>query len=541
VRPELLLTEPTAPVGRYRRRIIGVGMLAAVVLVAAGAPFYLRAIERDLERRVPAELAAAGVTGLAASFSGQQGVLRCSDPLSDPEGVLDVAHEIDGVATVTLDRSCRVSSVATVAPPVTAPPGTSDAEGATDDAEIVDEQADPATTAAADFDTVGEIVGAGPRLSVLKSLVGEAGLDAVLDGPEPLTLFAPDNAAFDEVSADVLAELRNDPELLAEVLRHHLVPGRVTMADLDDLDGGSLGTLHAAELVVGRSGDSPTISGATVVEGDLAAGNGVVHVIDRLVLPADLELRSLSGLPEFAAVLRGGTLDLSGAVTADAHRDRLVAAATGSLQPVNVTHDIEIDPDSAVGESAVEALVDLLDIVPGSLTTGTAGFDGSQVFVVGTVVDAEALAVITEAAERHEVRLELVERPVATTDDIEALAAELDALVSAEPFEFAPNSADLGPGAEAVLDRAAAIAKRFDGVLVTVEGHTDTAGSVAVNLELSELRAGAVHLGLLARGVPDAQLTFVGRGGDSPVVVDGFEDAAASRRVVFVVALVDPV
>jgi outer membrane protein OmpA-like peptidoglycan-associated protein/uncharacterized surface protein with fasciclin (FAS1) repeats len=553
VRPELLLTDATVPVSRYRRRIVAVGIVAAVVLVAVGAPFYLRTIERDLERRVPDELAAVGVTGLTASFSGQEGVLRCAAPLSDPEGVLDLAHEIDGVTTVTLERSCRVGAApaaSTVSPPPTSRPASdaqagaaadpvdqSSADTGTDiDIEEIDE-----TARVAEFDTVGEIVRSDPRFSVVGSLVVEAGLEGVLDGGESLTLFAPHDAAFDDVPADVLAELRNQPDLLAEVLRHHVVARPVELAELDDLarTSGRVTTMHAAEVTLGRSDASTTIDGATVVSGDLRAGNGVVHVIDRLLLPTDLELRSLSGLPEFVAVLRAGTLEMSGTVDAAAQRERLVAAATGSLRADNVTEDIEIDSASPFSGPSVDAMVELLAVVPGALTTGSTGYDGSEVFVVGTVVDADARAVLAEIAQRHEVRLELAERPTATADDIDELVAEIDALTSAEPFEFAPNSADLASGAESTLDRAAALVKRFDGLLVTVEGHTDTAGTAAVNAQLSESRAAAVYSALVDRGVPEAQLGYVGRGGDSPVLEDGIEDRVASRRVVFVVERAD--
>jgi outer membrane protein OmpA-like peptidoglycan-associated protein/uncharacterized surface protein with fasciclin (FAS1) repeats len=544
VRPELLLTDATVPVSRYRRRIVSVGIVAAIVLVAVGAPFYLRAIERDLERRVPDELAAVGVTGLTASFSGQEGVLRCAAALSDPEGVLDLAHEIEGVAAVTLERSCRVSAapaVTTVAPPPTSRPATDDQSGDAVD-QIDQEGADQGDTRhGVEFDTVGEIVRSDPQFSVLGSLVVEAGLDAVLDGGGPLTLFAPHDAAFDHVPADVLAELRNEPDLLAEVLRHHVVAGPVELAELDDLarTSGRVTTMHASEVTLGRSGASTTIDGAIMVSGDLRAANGVLHVIDRLLLPTDLELRSLSGLPGYVAVLRSGTLEMSGTVDAAAQRDRLVAAATESLQADNVTEDIEIDPASPFSGPAVDAMVDLLAVVPGSLTTGSIGYDGSEVFVVGTVLDADARAVLAEIARRHEARLELAERPTATADDIEELVADIDALTTAEPFEFTPSSADLASGAESTLDRAAALVKRFDGLLVTIEGHTDTAGTAAANAQLSESRAAAVYRALVERGVPEAQLGYVGRGGDSPVLVDGIEDRAASRRVVFVVERAD--
>ena len=535
MRPELLLTPDPAPVSRYRRRIVGLGILVALLVVGIGAPVYLRGIERDLERRVPDELADAGFPGLTASFSGQAGVLRCPAPLPDPEGALHLAHEIVGVAVVTLDRSCRVGSAPTVTPstdPSTDPsaPSVVDADNGTDELSVGPEET-PTTLAA--FDTVGELLRSGSRFSVLSSLVGEAGLTDLVDDAGPITVFAPDNDAFDALSADVLAELRNEPELLAEVLRHHMVPAARSLADLDRAD--PIETLDGSILAVTRDGALLRVDDATVGDGDLTAGNGVVHAIDRVLMPEGVELRSLAGLPEFVVVLRPGSLELSGPVASELERLRLVTAASIALDPGNVIDDIEVDPDSGLGGDPLETMLELLPVLPTALTTGSAGFDGTSVFVRGTVLDDDARAVLADIAARRDVMLELEPRPVASTDDAQELQAELSEFVDEFPFEFAPNSADLAEGTDARLDVLAALVKRYDGLLVIVEGHTDTAGTARTNLELSDARAAAVHLGLIQRGVPPQQLDYVGRGGESPVLVGGVEDPAASRRVELVV------
>ena len=537
MRAELLLTPDPAPVSRYRRRIVGLGIFVALLFVGIGAPMYLQGIERDLERRVPEELAEVGFPGLTASFSGQAGVLRCPAPLPDPEGTLHLAHEIVGVAVVTLDRSCRVSSAPTVTAATTpSPPPAGDVGSGTDELSVGPEET-PTTLAA--FDTVGELLRSGSRFSVLASLAGEADLVDLVDGAGPITVFAPDNDAFDALTADVLAELRNEPELLAEVLRHHMVPAVRSLADLRDDRDDPIETLDGSILAVTRDGSLLRVDDATVGDGDLNAGNGVVHAIDRVLMPEGVELRSLAGLPEFVVVLRPGSLELSGPVASGLERLRLVTAASIALDPGNVIDDIEVDPDGALGGDPLETLLELLPVLPTALTTGSAGFDGTNVFVRGTVLDDDSRAALDDIAARRDVTLELEARPVATSDDAQELQAELSEFVDEFPFEFEPDSADLAEGTEARLDVLAALVKRFDGLLVTVEGHTDTAGNPRTNLDLSEFRAAVVYLGLIQRGVPPEQLDFVGRGGEAPVLVGGVEDPAASRRVELVVERVE--
>ncbi len=538
MRPELLLSTGSAPVARYRRRILGLGLLLAAVVAAIGAPAYLRGIERDLERRVPEELATSGAPDVRAVFSGQQGTLHCDAPLDDPEAVLDVANAVEGVVLVDLDRSCRVSTAPTV--PATVPPAPTVPSDPVDDADDdpVDDPA-PTTTLAgpAAFDTVDELVRSSPRFSLLASLLGEADatdLFGVTDGP--ITVLAPHNDAFDELPADVLAELRTRPDLLAEVLRNHVVDDEVPLAELGRLadaaaagDAAAVTTRLGTDLATGRTDGVITIDDARVLDGDLIAGDGRVHVLDRVLVPVGLDLRALDGLPEFVAVLRSGGLELAGSVRSADDRLRLIEAATTAVAPVNVTDEIEVEPSAALAGAGLDLVADLLPVVPGALTSGSVGFDGSEVFVRGTVVDDAALEVLGAAGAGA--TFELEPRPSAVGSDVVDLESELAEVLLETPVTFAPASADLDPSAAAVLDVLASVAKRFDGVSVLVVGHTDTDGDPQRNMELSELRAAVVRLELVARGVPGEQLDHVGRGGAEPVIVDGVEDKVASRRV----------
>jgi outer membrane protein OmpA-like peptidoglycan-associated protein len=298
----------STPLRRYRRRILGWGLFGVVVLCGVAAPLFIRSVERDLERRVPSELAERGFEGVSAAFSGQDGVLRCATPLDEPEDAIDAAIDVWGVRAIELDRSCRVGGAPT--------------EGT--------------------------------------------------DGPA--------------------TDLSTDP----------------SAASPDD-----------------------TVTGAP------------------------------TSAPS-ATVRRSHPL--------------------GSI---------------------------------------------AEVATSGPVADLVSPTV------------ELAPRPTASSDDAAALEDELNELVAANPIQFAPGSADLTSASLAVLDQLAGIAKQFDGVTITIEGHTDSDNAQTDNQTLSEERAENVIAALVARGVPAADLVSVGLGSSRPIVVGGVEDKDASRRIEFRVTTED--
>jgi outer membrane protein OmpA-like peptidoglycan-associated protein len=290
----------SSPLRRYRRRILGWGLFGVVVLCGVAAPLYLRSVERDLERRVPSELAERGFEGVSAAFSGQDGVLRCATPLAEPEEVIDAAVDVWGVRAVELDRSCRV------------------------------------------------------------------------------------------------------------------------IATTEGTDGVSTAPTDNASTAAGATGESPSDAADETVD-DTVTGTST-------------------------------------------------SSSSGST------------PGSTPTESS----------------TGPGGPDP-------TVSDAE----------------------------VAALQSEFDDLIDATPILFGPRTADVSPEGFTVLDQVAALVERFAGVAITIEGHSDSDGAPADNQTLSDSRAMAVLEGLVGRGVPRASLTAVGLGATRPVVVDGEEDKAASRRVEF--------
>ena len=129
-------------------------------------------------------------------------------------------------------------------------------------------------------DIVDVAVDAG--FSTLVTAVQLAGLEAALRGDGPFTVFAPTNAAFDALPQGTLDELLADPNSLATVLTYHVVPGRVLAADLSE--GLQASTLQGASLTFTLTG-GPEVNGVAITSTDILTSNGVIHVIDEVLLP----------------------------------------------------------------------------------------------------------------------------------------------------------------------------------------------------------------------------------------------------------------
>lgn len=130
--------------------------------------------------------------------------------------------------------------------------------------------------------SVAETVAANPQLSTLNSLVVKAGLSDTLKAVGPYTVFAPSNAAFAKVPAKTMDELAKDPAKLKAVLTYHLIPAKVMAADVKN---GNTKTANGANLALSKSGDFVTVEDAMVQTADIAASNGVVHIVDAVLMP----------------------------------------------------------------------------------------------------------------------------------------------------------------------------------------------------------------------------------------------------------------
>jgi uncharacterized surface protein with fasciclin (FAS1) repeats len=144
--------------------------------------------------------------------------------------------------------------------------------------------ATPSISQAQDKDLVETAVAAG-SFKTLATALTAAGLIETLKGPGPFTVFAPTDEAFAKVPKAQLDALLADKEALKAVLLYHVVPGKVMAADAIKLDGKSAKMASGAETKIMVMGGTVMINQAHVTQADIAASNGVIHVIDAVILP----------------------------------------------------------------------------------------------------------------------------------------------------------------------------------------------------------------------------------------------------------------
>ncbi|MGA8005830.1 MAG: fasciclin domain-containing protein [Burkholderiales bacterium] len=130
-------------------------------------------------------------------------------------------------------------------------------------------------------DVIDTAVSAGQFNTLAKALT-EAGLIDTLKGPGPFTVFAPTDAAFAKIPADQLQALLADKAALTKVLTYHVVPGTVMAKDVKS---GSVQTVEGQALMLDVSKSGVKVNDANVIKTDILASNGVIHVIDTVVLP----------------------------------------------------------------------------------------------------------------------------------------------------------------------------------------------------------------------------------------------------------------
>ena len=147
------------------------------------------------------------------------------------------------------------------------------------------------TKKAAAKDIVDTAVGAG-SFTTLAAALNAAGLVDTLKGAGPFTVFAPTDDAFKKVPAATLAALLlpENKTALQSVLTYHVVAGKVLAKDVVKLNGQSVKTVNGQSVKIMVSGGKVMVNDANVVTTDIIAKNGVIHVLDSVLIPADLKL-----------------------------------------------------------------------------------------------------------------------------------------------------------------------------------------------------------------------------------------------------------
>jgi uncharacterized surface protein with fasciclin (FAS1) repeats len=139
------------------------------------------------------------------------------------------------------------------------------------------------TPAGQNQDLVQTAAGAG-SFTTLTALVKQAGLAGTLQGKGPYTVFAPTDKAFAKVPKSTLAALAKDPAMLRSVLLYHVAKGRLTASKV--VKRTSIRTLDGRSLKVRVRGGKVYVGGARVIKPNVQASNGVIHVINRVLIPS---------------------------------------------------------------------------------------------------------------------------------------------------------------------------------------------------------------------------------------------------------------
>lgn len=130
--------------------------------------------------------------------------------------------------------------------------------------------------------TIADTAASAPQLSTLNKLIQDAGMGDQLRGTGPYTVFAPSDEAFKALPKSTFDSLAGNKEQLKAVLSYHVLSGKMTAGELKT---GNAKTLEGANVALSKSGTYLTVEDAVVTQADLPATNGVVHVIDRVLMP----------------------------------------------------------------------------------------------------------------------------------------------------------------------------------------------------------------------------------------------------------------
>jgi transforming growth factor-beta-induced protein len=169
-------------------------------------------------------------------------------------------------------------------------------------------QTQTTTAAAKPTQTMAQILENNTNFTKLVSLLKKANLTDVLSGPGNFTVFAPDNAAFAKVNASTLANLQNNSTALQSLLLYHVIPTKLLKSNFTG--SGTLTTVNGLSLPYSVNGTTLMVGNATVTKADINATNGVIDVINGVLIPPSSTTATASptasggflGLPGFEAV-----------------------------------------------------------------------------------------------------------------------------------------------------------------------------------------------------------------------------------------------
>ena len=166
--------------------------------------------------------------------------------------------------------------------------------------EPVAEEPTPETEAAEGIDTenytITELTGNSDSFNILTAALAEAGLTEELSGAGPFTIFAPTDEAFEALPDGLVDQLMlpENKAVLRQILAYHVVPGEVLSTDLET---GSITTVEGEDIEVTAGDTVTTVNDANVILADVAASNGIIHVIDSVMVPPEPEAGADTDIP----------------------------------------------------------------------------------------------------------------------------------------------------------------------------------------------------------------------------------------------------
>ncbi len=229
--------------------------------------------------------------------------------ITDPTDAVDATTEADVDTTDAIDADADTVDATTETEVETTDDDEADVEmtddtvvedgtEAADDAAADDAAADDATADDAAADdvseeintkdfTIAELTNSSGSFTILAAALEAADLTEVLSEEGPYTVFAPTDEAFEALPVGAVEQLLlpENKDVLIQVLTYHVVPGAVLSTDLES---GNVATLEGSDLAV-KVGDTVTVNNANVLVADIQASNGVIHIIDRVIVPSEPE------------------------------------------------------------------------------------------------------------------------------------------------------------------------------------------------------------------------------------------------------------
>ncbi|NDJ21846.1 beta-Ig-H3/fasciclin [Nostoc sp. B(2019)] len=213
----------------------------------------------------------------------------------------------------------------------------------------------------------------------LTALIKSAGLAEILQQPGPYTVFAPTDEAFAAIPAATLEQLQQpeNRETLIKILRYHVVPGAVTA---NQLSAGELKTFEdrPVNIQIDRASNQVAVNDARVIQPDIQASNGVIHAINQVLIPPDINLSQLNqqpgtptgevapgrttlGGPSYVGI--AGNIGLSGG-------SALGESNFAAISKIGLTRNISVRPSALFGDDTLFLVPLTLDLAPRTADTG---------------------------------------------------------------------------------------------------------------------------------------------------------------------------